>query len=48
VGEENEMSYVPKKRPLGEYKEDSLTKALPWIVGGIIAVVIYNFTKRRS
>ena len=40
--------YLVKYLPLSEYKEDSLTKALPFIASGIALFVAYNMFMRKK
>lgn len=37
---------VRRKIGLGVYQEDRLTRALPYIVGGVVAVIAYNIFLR--
>lgn len=39
--------YYPELPAVGEYKEGSLTKALPYIAGGIAALVVYNIIRSK-
>jgi hypothetical protein len=39
--------YLVHYLPLSEYKEDKLTKALPYIASGVALFVAYNIFTRR-
>jgi len=43
---ESDRAALRKRLPFGAYEEDSLARALPFIVAGIVLVIGYNILRR--